>query len=193
MFIFFKKCFDYLYLKIKGIETQFGYVRLLGLPIIKKCPGSLIKLGKGVTLVSESKYNIAGINHPVIISTLTKEAEIIIGDFCGFSGTSIVAANSVIIKSKTMFGVNTGIYDTDFHVVDEKNRVKNNNFKNVKSKPVNIGKNVWLGANVLVLKGVAIGDNSVAGANSLICKNVKENELVAGNPAKFIRKILIDK
>ena len=41
-----------------------------------------------------------------------------------------------------------------------------------------IGDNVWLGANVVVLKGVTIGDNAVIAANSVVCKDVPANTLV---------------
>ncbi len=43
--------------------------------------------------------------------------------------------------------------------------------------PVHIGDNVWLGANVVVLKGVAIGDNAVIAANSVVSKDVPANML----------------
>lgn len=43
--------------------------------------------------------------------------------------------------------------------------------------PVYIGDNVWLGANVVVLKGVTIGDNAVIAANSVVSKDVPANML----------------
>lgn len=43
--------------------------------------------------------------------------------------------------------------------------------------PVHIGDNVWLGANVVVLKGVTIGDNAVIAANSVVYKDVPANML----------------
>ena len=43
--------------------------------------------------------------------------------------------------------------------------------------PVHIGDNVWLGANVVVLKGVTIGNNAVIAANSVVCKDVPANTL----------------
>ena len=56
-------------------------------------------------------------------------------------------------------------------------------------KPVLIGNNVWIGSRAMVLKGVAIGDNSVVGAVSLVTKEVPANSIVAGVPARVIRKI----
>jgi len=62
---------------------------------------------------------------------------------------------------------------------------------NVKEELVGpqIGLNAKVGANSTILPGVIIGDNSLVGAGSLVSKNVDSNTIVAGHPAKFIRKI----
>lgn len=46
-----------------------------------------------------------------------------------------------------------------------------------------------IGACSIVLKGVTIGKNSVVGAGSVVTKSIPDNEVWAGNPAKFIRKV----
>ena len=56
-------------------------------------------------------------------------------------------------------------------------------------KPVHICRKVWIGAGATILPGVTIGENAVVGAGSVITHDVEPNTLVAGNPAKFIRKI----
>ena len=56
-------------------------------------------------------------------------------------------------------------------------------------KPVNIGKNAWIGAGATILPGVTIGDNAVVGAASVVTKDVPADTIVAGNPAKFIKRI----
>ena len=56
-------------------------------------------------------------------------------------------------------------------------------------KPVHIGKNAWIGAGATVLPGVTIGDNAVVGAASVVTKDVAADTIVAGNPAKFIKRI----
>lgn len=57
-------------------------------------------------------------------------------------------------------------------------------------KPIKIGNNVWLGSNVTILPGVQIPNNAVIGAGSVVTKSFEEDNIViAGNPAKFIRKL----
>jgi acetyltransferase-like isoleucine patch superfamily enzyme len=54
---------------------------------------------------------------------------------------------------------------------------------------VTIGRNAFIGAGSFILKGVEIGDNAVIGAGSVVTKSVPANEIWAGNPARFIKKI----
>lgn len=57
------------------------------------------------------------------------------------------------------------------------------------ARPITIGDNVWIGAQVCVLPGVSIGDNSVIGAGSVVTKSIPANVLAAGNPCRVIREI----
>jgi putative colanic acid biosynthesis acetyltransferase WcaF len=52
-----------------------------------------------------------------------------------------------------------------------------------------IGKNVWIAADAFVGPGISVGDNVVVGARAVVLNNVGDNILIAGNPAKEIRKI----
>ena len=54
---------------------------------------------------------------------------------------------------------------------------------------VNIGDDVWIGAGAIILNGVNIGEGAVIGAGSVVTKDVGAYEIVAGNPARVIRKI----
>jgi acetyltransferase-like isoleucine patch superfamily enzyme len=57
----------------------------------------------------------------------------------------------------------------------------------VRSQGIEIGRDVWLGAHVGVKDGVKIGDHVIVGMQSMVTKDVGEKEIVAGNPARFIR------
>lgn len=51
-----------------------------------------------------------------------------------------------------------------------------------------IGDDVFIGAKAIILPGLIIGNSSIIGAGSVVTKDIKENEIWAGNPAKFIKK-----
>lgn len=55
--------------------------------------------------------------------------------------------------------------------------------------PVQIGNNVWIGANSVVLPGVTIGENSVIGAGSVVTKDIPANVVAVGNPCRVLREI----
>lgn len=57
------------------------------------------------------------------------------------------------------------------------------------TKPINIGNNVYLGTNTIVLPGVTVGDNVVVGAGSIITKDLASNAVYAGVPAKFVKSL----
>lgn len=84
-----------------------------------------------------------------------------------------------------MVGANAVITDSDWHSINSLDR----NTKNPETSPIEIGENVWIGMNAIILKGVKIGKNSVIGANSVVTKDIPENSIVAGNPARIIRSI----
>lgn len=111
---------------------------------------------------------------------------IIIGDNVGLSNVAITCKTGVTIGNRTMIGAGTVIYDTDFHPIDPQRREC---FQEAKSKPVIIEENVFVGAQCIILKGSCIGRNSVVGAGSVVSANIPENEVWAGNPARFVRKI----
>lgn len=56
-------------------------------------------------------------------------------------------------------------------------------------KPVRIGDRVWIGGRAVILPGVSIGDDAVIGAGSIVTRDVPPGSLVAGNPARLVRKI----
>lgn len=55
--------------------------------------------------------------------------------------------------------------------------------------PIRVGDNVWCGANVVITSGVTVGERCVIGANSVVTADVPEFSVVAGAPAKVLRKI----
>lgn len=58
-------------------------------------------------------------------------------------------------------------------------------------EPIEIGDEAWIGARAYIGMGVKIGKGSVVGATASVYKSIGENEIVGGNPAKFIKKRVI--
>ena len=78
--------------------------------------------------------------------------------------------------------------DTDFHSVNPDCRLNGNT--DIPASPVTIGKRVFLGSNVTILKGVTIGDEAVVGAGSIVTKDIPDNAIVCGvNLIKKFRSV----
>lgn len=56
-------------------------------------------------------------------------------------------------------------------------------------KPIHVCRRAWIGAGATILPGVTVGENSVVGAGSVVTHDVEPDTIVAGNPARIIRKI----
>lgn len=144
-----------------------------------------IVIGDKVTINSAPMANpIGGQERTILVAQ--KGAKITIGDGSGISNCAIFAAKGVTIGRQVMIGAGVKIYDTDFHPVDFTARMEN---KPPKKAAVTIENGAFIGAHSIILKGVTIGEKSVIGAGSLVTGNVPANEIWAGNPARFIRKI----
>jgi maltose O-acetyltransferase len=96
----------------------------------------------------------------------------------------ILDANKVKFGDNVFIAPNCGFY-TAGHPLDYETRNKGLEY----AKPIEVGNNVWIGGNVIVLPGVTIGDNVVIGAGSIVTKDIPSNSVAVGNPCKVIKEL----
>ncbi|WP_339828275.1 acyltransferase [Phascolarctobacterium sp.] len=121
-------------------------------------------------------------------------------------GTNLISINEIEVGDDVTIGWNVYIYDHDSHSLDyrfRKDDIKrqredfyaNRNFifskdwSTVKSAPIKICNKVWIGFNAIILKGVTVGEGAIIAAGAVVTKNVPAWTIVAGNPAKIVKKI----
>lgn len=93
--------------------------------------------------------------------------------------------NNVLIASKCFISdTNHGVYKGE----DQDSPDVPPNQRKLVTAPVKIGNNVWIGENVVILAGAVIGDGCIIGANSVVKGNFSDNTIVAGTPAKIIKR-----
>ena len=161
--------------------------RFYGVPIIQKHRQSTMRFGPGLNLRSTVRSNPLGPNHPVILCTWQAGAVLEIGEIFGMTGGTICAAEHITIGNCVIIGANCTIIDTDFHPLDPE--VRRRSPQAVQTAPISIEDDVFIGMNCLILKGVTIGRSSVVGAGSVVTRDVPSGVIVAGNPAKVLRKL----
>lgn len=144
-----------------------------------------IEFGDDCVLVSNKLGNPVGLVRPCIIGTLDNAngqlGTVTVGDRFRASGVAIWAQTSVTIGNDVMIGANVTIVDSDFHATDL--NLRKHGHKAASSKPIVIEDHVWIGMNVVILKGVTIGRGAVIGANCVVSKDVPANRTLvsAGN------------
>jgi acetyltransferase-like isoleucine patch superfamily enzyme len=123
-----------------------------------------------------------------------------VGDFTLMNGALVMAEERIEIGSHCLISWNVGIADSDFHPLAPAQRIIDAHalapfFKDrpprpkLRTMPVIISDNVWIGMNAVILKGVTIGENSVVAAGAVVTKSVPPNVVVAGNPAVITKEL----
>lgn len=147
-----------------------------------------MEFGEDVVIKSSFLSNLVGLYQRTVIVTRTEKARISIGSRVGISGATIYARESIEIGDDTNIGGNVKILDNDFHPLDEEERRLDIKEK-IGVRPVKIGKDCFIGCNALILKGTELGDGCVVGAGSVVSGKFEARSVIAGNPARVIRKL----
>ena len=101
------------------------------------------------------------------------------------SGCKFQDQGGITIEDGTQIGHNV-VLATLNHSLDPAHR------KDVIPAPIHIGRDVWIGANAVILPGVTIGDGAVIAAGAVVTKDVPENTVAGGVPARVIKTIGVD-
>lgn len=150
-------------------------------------PGGRITIGDDFHLVSSPGRSTITLYSRGSLTAFST-GEIVIGDNVGLNGTAITSKRRIRIGDGTMIAANVIIVDSDFHAQWPPDaRLTSSTVDD--DREVVIGRNVWIGINSVVLKGVTIGDNAIVGAGSIVVRDIPANVLAAGNPARVIRRL----
>lgn len=134
----------------------------------------------------------------------SRNGYISIGNNVNIGGANLISREQIIIGNDVTMAWGITIYDHNSHSInwDDRSRdneqcyndfvnfgnsILNKNWDNVKSDRIVIHDKVWIGFDVLILKGVVIGEGAVIGAKSVVTKDVPAWTVCAGNPAKVVK------
>lgn len=157
-----------------------------GMPIVHLSRGSEVIIGDNCAIRSWAKFSDTGENRPTVIRT-RGNGRIIIGNNTGMTSTLLFSESQITVGQYVKIGGGTRIFDTNFHSTNAAIRATKEDTKNVISKPIVIGDNVFIGTGCIITKGVTIGENSIIAAGSVVVRSVPANQIWGGNPAKFIK------
>ena len=119
---------------------------------------------------------------------LSDEGHIRIGAHVFFNNDcSINSHEMIIIGDDCIFGENVKVYDHN-HIFNSGGLIRNAGWK---TRTVSIGKNCWIGSNVVILKGAVIGDNCTIGAGCIISESIPDNTLVRRNTDLSFERIIV--
>ncbi len=158
---------------------------------------------RGKIYVTVGEHSLIGGN----IIFETEKGSLNIGSRTQISGgATIICRSDDMIGDDVIIAGGTILYDHDSHsiffgerkndviqVIDDNikyhNPLKNKDWSVVKTSPITIKDKVWIGRNVIVLKGVTIGEGAVIGAGAVVTHDVPAYTVVAGNPARIVKHI----
>jgi galactoside O-acetyltransferase len=140
----------------------------------------------------------------------SKSGKIRIGKECFIGNSTFISHSAIIIGDHVTIGWGGTIYDHDSHSLDYQDRRKDieveyhdicsgqnfiahKDWSDVKTAPITIENDAWIGMNCIILKGVTIGQGAIVGAGSVVTHDVPAWSVVAGNPAKVVKYLKQDK
>ena len=130
--------------------------------------------------------------------TESKNSRIELGNNVFVGGQTILdCLQEINVSDNVLISYECILSDHDSHSIESEKREmdlyryqnKEMNWSQVRSKPITIKKNAWIGMRSIILKGVTVGEGSIVAAGSVVTKDVPDYTLVAGNPAIIKKKL----
>ncbi|WP_242218910.1 acyltransferase [Shinella zoogloeoides] len=150
-----------------------------------------ILLGKGKIFLGKCNLGVWPSAHflsgSIYIEAREITAVVLIEDGVWINNEAVIIAQreTIRIKAQTLIGTNFTVYDSDFHDLHPQRRLDGS----IRTAPVTIGSNVFIGSHVTVLKGVTIGENSVISSGAVVSTDIPANVIAGGIPARVIGRI----
>ncbi len=146
-------------------------------------------MGKGSVFIDKGCSVYLNVFQGLTIVTLSRDAEVVIGQGCALGGVTIRCHNRIIIGDRTMTAYSL-VQDT---FIVNPDKVKSYNINKVLGKEsIDIGENVWLGGQCIILGGCTVGRDSVLSLGSL-CYHIKVGDYCFANYSPARRALPIDK
>lgn len=183
------------------------------IPVSIRYKNTLKNKASSIFLNSFSIYNpkhnkvIVGDNC-LIAATVIFEGvgcEVLIGDRVYIGSSKIFCRNKIIFEEDILVSMGVTFYDHNSHSLDFEERrkdivsvvedyknykgnyLKNKDWSKVKTAPITIKRDAWIGMDAYILKGVTVGEGAIVAAASVVTKDVPPYSVVAGNPAKVVK------
>lgn len=174
------------YLTTQGASVGRG-LYLESLPFCRCYGNGRIEIGENVKILNSLRQNTAGIIHKTVL--IAGDGSLLrIGNNVGISGAILDARDTIIIGDRCMLGANCSLLSSDYHSLDP---IARHTSGIARTAPVTLGNDVFIGANAIILKGVTIGAASVVGAGSVVTKSIPAGVVVAGNPARIVKRLAL--
>jgi len=128
-----------------------------------------------------------------------------VGNHCYLGGSTFISHCGIEVGNNVTIAWGCTIYDHNSHSINYldrrkdiddqlddmrngRNFIKNKDWQTVKTAPIKICDDAWIGLNCIILKGVTIGEGAIVSAGSVVTKDVPSWSVVGGNPAMVLKK-----
>lgn len=178
-------------INLKGVRIKKSHIKIFG-------ENNIIEISPHSTLVNNSIV-IKGNGCHISIGSCTAATNLDI--ICEDDNNKVIIGSNTIITGYTHLAVTEGrsinigndaLFSNDIIIrTGDSHAIYQNDIRINKSDDVKIGDHVWVGNKVIILKGSEIGNGSVVGSGSVVTRKFNNNIVLAGNPAREIKRDII--